>query len=90
LDVAAMLDLGLSWPPRSWWRQRLGRALPSGSRGRSLLTPHGLALDDRPPAGDLARLPRKLRRVPEHHLFTPGRWLFHHLRRFAGRIVRGR
>ncbi len=89
LDVAAMLDLGLSWPPRSWWRQRLTEALPSGSRGRLLLTPRGLALDDRPTADELASLPGKLRRVPENRLCTPGRWLFCRLRRLAGRILRG-
>jgi hypothetical protein len=90
LDVGAMLDLGLSWPPRRWWRQRLGQVLPSGSRGRLLLTPRGLALDHRPPGDDLARLPHKLRWVPEHHLYTPARWFFHHLRRLGGRIVHGR
>jgi hypothetical protein len=90
LDVAAMLDLGLSWPPRSWWRQRLPQALPADSRGRLLLTPRGLGLDERPAGDQLARLPGKLHRVPENRLYTPARWLFHRLRRLAGRILRGR
>jgi hypothetical protein len=90
LDVAAMLDLGLSWPPRSWWRQRLPQALPPDSRGRLLLTPHGLVLDDRPSGDEPARLPGKLHRVPENRLYTPARWLSHRLRRLAGRILRGR
>jgi len=55
-----------------------------------LLASRGLALDDQPPEDDLSRLPRKLRRIPEHQLFTPGRWLVHHLRRLAGRICRDR
>ncbi len=90
LDVAAMLDLGLSWPPRSWWLGRLPQALPCGSRGRLLLTSRGLALDGRPAGDKLARLPGKLRRVPENRLFTAERWFFHRLRRLAGRILRGR
>jgi hypothetical protein len=87
LDVAAMLDLGLSWPPRSWWLGRLPQALPSGSRGQLLLTPRGPALDDRPAGDELAKLPARLRRVPENRLFTPARGLFHRLRRLAGRVL---
>ena len=86
LDVAAMLDLGLSWPPQSWWRQRLPQGVPAGSRGRLLLTPSGLALDDRAAGSETYHLSR----VPENHLFTPGRWFLQRLRHLAGRILHGR
>jgi len=44
LDVQALLALGLSWPPRSWWREQLKRVQPcADNAGVSLrLTSRGL------------------------------------------------
>jgi SAM-dependent methyltransferase len=94
LEVSALLALSPSWPPRSWWRGQLANCLEGASpRGREprrvLFTPQGL-LAQGGVAGQptLRQLRRRVARLPENRLFSPGQWLYRRARRLAAATLR--
>jgi SAM-dependent methyltransferase len=94
LDVSALLALSPSWPPRSWWQNRLTDSLDGLSRRgrepcRVFFTPQGLLVQEGI-AGQptLGQLRRRLARLPENRLLSPGEWLYRRARRLAGITLR--
>ena len=94
LEVSALLAMSPSWPPRSWWQGRLAESLDGVSpRGREpcrvLFTPQGLQVQEGV-AGQptLGQLRRRVARLPENRLLSPGQWLYRRARRLAGIALR--
>jgi hypothetical protein len=94
LDVAALLALSPSWPPRSWWQSQLATCLQdAGSCGRGpgrlVFTPGGLLVQEGV-AGQFtpAQLRRRFAKLPENRLLSPGEWLYRRARRLAGITLR--
>jgi len=96
LDLAALLHMSPSWPPRSWWEGQLRAcAATLGPAGpmppRIVLAPGGLQTDGHQ-AGtrSIAQLQRLVRRIPEDRLLRPMQQWYRRSRRLAGRVLRGR
>ncbi|HLA85184.1 MAG TPA: class I SAM-dependent methyltransferase [Thermoguttaceae bacterium] len=92
LDGSALMGMSPSWPPRSWWTDRLG-SCATGSQAshdpRILFSPGGLRPDSRQSGTDsLRRLTRLTRRIPEHHLHPPARRWYRRARRLGGQCLR--
>jgi len=94
LEVSALLAMSPSWPPRSWWQGRLADGLDGVSPRwrepcRVLFTPQGLLVQGGV-AGQptLGQLRRRVARLPENRLLSPGQWLYRRARRLAGTTLR--
>lgn len=84
VDVAALVDLDVAWPPRSWWQQEFAALGKVGDR-RLLFTPDGLTLDAGPATASRAGdWPRRLARLPETGVTTVRR----RVRRAAAAVTR--
>jgi hypothetical protein len=95
LDVEALLESAVSWPPRSWWQVQLNQLVPpeeAGVRGchRLLFTPCGLKWTPAAAGVDLHRLKRLAARVPEKGVYSVSQWIARRARQVAGRLARFR
>ena len=95
LIVPALLRLGVSWPPRRWWMDQLGRHAPlpqsasTGVGGRLLFTHQGIETEGSPcTAKSLRTVRRRIKRIPEQRCLTPREWVQRRCRSIAGRTVR--
>jgi hypothetical protein len=84
VDAAALVDLDVAWPPRSWWQRELESLGEAGDR-RMVWTPAGLGFDDEP-AIPSPRIdwPRQLAQLPETDVTT----LRRRVRRAAAAVIR--
>lgn len=95
LDVATLMKMTPSWPPRSWWRRQLEPwSGLTEQASTQIAAPRfsGAGLED----GDrqlgpvaLGELRRQLQRLPEDRLLSPERWCSLRTRRLAGAALRG-
>lgn len=95
LDVAALMQLSVSWPPRSWWQRELAplTSNSSGSPARPVVTPAGVRWQ-LPASGvsgvDLREIKWRTRALPEHRLQSAPQWCLRKAQGVGRRLLRMR
>lgn len=95
LDVVALTQLSVSWPPRSWWQSELARSISdaTGGNARPIVTPQGICWQ--PPAHgasavSLPQIERRIRTLPEDRLQSVPQWCTRKARGIGRRLLRSR
>lgn len=95
LDIMALTQLSVSWPPRSWWQRELARSTSdaNSTNARPIITPRGIGWRTSAngvPAISSMQIERRIRMLPEDRLQSVPQWCTQKARGIGRRLLRSR